>query len=121
MNYTTALYSTDERTLAVFVDFENLALGFNHGRSGTGRKKFDSGRVLDRLVEKGKIFGEKIFRFIDADKTQTFSYANFLMEIPSDFAGVSDVAYDGDALVVREDSGKGRTLTMEVGTLFPAD
>ena len=73
------------------------------------------------LVEKGKIFGEKIFRFIDADETQTFSYANFLMEIPSDFAGVSDVAYDGDALVVREDSGKGRTLTMEVGTLFPAD
>ena len=73
------------------------------------------------LVEKGKIFGEKIFRFIDADETQTFSYANFLMEIPSDFAGVAEVAYDGDALVVREDGDKDRALTMKVGALFPAD
>ncbi len=40
-----------ERNLAVFLDFENLALGFT-GRKGTA---FDIQRVLDRLLEKGKV------------------------------------------------------------------
>ncbi len=45
-----------ERSLAVFVDFENLALGFQ-GR----RDRFDIGRVLERLVEKGKIVAKKAY------------------------------------------------------------
>ena len=40
-----------ERSLAVFVDFENLALGFK----GKKDKLFDIQKVLERLVEKGKI------------------------------------------------------------------
>ncbi len=72
------------------------------------------------LVEKGKIFDRHLFRFIDAKETQTFSYANFLMEIPEDFNGVDSVAYDGSEIVVSERNGKGRTLKMQVGTLFAA-
>src|SRR6059058_245181 len=45
-----------ERALAVFVDFENLALGFQ-GR----RDRFDIERVLERLVEKGKIVAKKAY------------------------------------------------------------
>src|ERR671935_280234 len=45
-----------ERALAVFIDFENLALGFQ-GR----RDRFDVGRVLERLVEKGKIVAKKAY------------------------------------------------------------
>lgn len=45
-----------EHTLAVFIDFENLAHGFN-GR----RDRFDIGRVLERLVEKGKIVVKKAY------------------------------------------------------------
>jgi uncharacterized protein (TIGR00288 family) len=45
-----------ERSLAVFVDFENLALGFQ-GR----RDRFDINRVLERLVEKGKIVAKKAY------------------------------------------------------------
>ena len=45
-----------DRSLAVFIDFENLALGFQ-GR----RDKFDIGRVLERLVEKGKIIAKKAY------------------------------------------------------------
>jgi uncharacterized protein (TIGR00288 family) len=45
-----------ERSLAVFVDFENLALGFQ-GR----RDRFDIIRVLERLVEKGKIVAKKAY------------------------------------------------------------
>ena len=47
-----------------------------------------------------------------------FTYANFLMDIPSDFAGVADVEYAKGQLVVREDGGQSRELTMEVGELF---
>src|SRR5580765_2072660 len=46
----------DERSLAIFIDFENLALGF-HGR----RERFDIVRVLERLVEKGKIVAKKAY------------------------------------------------------------
>src|SRR6202790_5655947 len=45
-----------ERSLAIFIDFENLALGFQ-GR----RDRFDIVRVLERLVEKGKIVCKKAY------------------------------------------------------------
>jgi uncharacterized protein (TIGR00288 family) len=45
-----------ERSLAVFIDFENLALGFQ-GR----RDRFEIQRVLERLVEKGKIVAKKAY------------------------------------------------------------
>src|SRR5207248_1551583 len=45
-----------ERSLAVFIDFENLALGFQ-GR----RERFDIERVLERLVEKGKIVAKRAY------------------------------------------------------------
>ena len=45
-----------ERSLAVFIDFENLALGFQ-GR----RDRFDIARVLERLVEKGKIVAKRAY------------------------------------------------------------
>jgi uncharacterized protein (TIGR00288 family) len=45
-----------DRSLAVFVDFENLALGFQ-GR----RERFEISRVLERLVEKGKIVAKKAY------------------------------------------------------------
>ena len=45
-----------ERSLAIFIDFENLALGFQ-GR----RDRFDIVRVLERLVEKGKIVAKKAY------------------------------------------------------------
>src|SRR5438067_13230575 len=46
----------NDNSLAVFIDFENLALGFQ-GR----RDRFDIGRVLERLVEKGKIVAKKAY------------------------------------------------------------
>src|SRR5437667_1317627 len=45
-----------ERSLAVFIDFENLALGFQ-GR----RERFDIVRVLERIVEKGKIVAKRAY------------------------------------------------------------
>jgi len=47
----------EERTLAVFIDFENLALGFKGKRD----KRFEIQKVLERLVEKGKIIVKKAY------------------------------------------------------------
>src|SRR5437899_2062537 len=45
-----------DRALAVFIDFENLALGFQ-GRAD----RFEIDRVLERLVEKGKIVAKRAY------------------------------------------------------------
>jgi uncharacterized protein (TIGR00288 family) len=44
------------RSLAIFIDFENLALGFQNRRD-----RFDIERVLERLVEKGKVVVKKAY------------------------------------------------------------
>ena len=46
-----------ERTLAVFFDFENLALGIQDRKEG----QFDIRKVLERLVEKGKIVFKRAY------------------------------------------------------------
>ena len=60
-----------ERSLAVFVDFENLALGFQNRR-----EKFDITRVFERLVEKGKIVFKKAY----ADWNRFSAYTAMLDE-----------------------------------------
>jgi uncharacterized protein (TIGR00288 family) len=70
----------NESNLAVFIDFENLALGF------TGKKdRFDIHRVLTRLVEKGKIVVKTAYadwhRYSEF-KQQLHEAAIALIEIP---------------------------------------
>jgi len=61
-----------ERALAVFIDFENLALGFK----GKKDKRFDIQKVLERLVEKGKIIVKKAY----ADWAEYSDYKRALHE-----------------------------------------
>ena len=70
------------------------------------------------LVEKGKIFDRHLFRFIDADETQDFSYACFLAEIPESWAGTKDVSYDGKVISIQETGEGGERIAIEVGPLF---
>jgi uncharacterized LabA/DUF88 family protein len=60
-----------DRTLAIFIDFENLALGFP-GR----RDRFDIARCLERLVEKGKVVAKKAY----ADWSRFGNYTSPLHE-----------------------------------------
>jgi uncharacterized protein (TIGR00288 family) len=46
-----------EHSLAVFIDFENLALGFK----GKKDRRFEIQKVLERLVEKGKLIVKKAY------------------------------------------------------------
>jgi uncharacterized protein (TIGR00288 family) len=58
-----------ERILAVFIDFENVGLGF-----GGRRDRFSIEKVLERLVEKGKIVAKKAY----ADWSRFAQYAGSL-------------------------------------------
>jgi uncharacterized protein (TIGR00288 family) len=58
-----------ERILAVFIDFENVGLGF-----GNRRDRFSIEKVLERLVEKGKIVAKKAY----ADWSRFGHYAGAL-------------------------------------------
>src|SRR5947199_5917504 len=51
-----ARHADGEQTLAVFFDFENIGIGLNNRRD-----RFDINRVLERLVEKGKIVAKKAY------------------------------------------------------------
>lgn len=57
----------EAHSLAVFIDFENLALGARQQSSGRGTRRtkrdgtFDMKRVLERLVEKGKIVAKRAY------------------------------------------------------------
>jgi uncharacterized protein (TIGR00288 family) len=60
-----------ESSIAVFIDFENFALGFEHSR-----RKFDIQKVLERLLEKGKIIVKRAY----ADWTRYREYKTALHE-----------------------------------------
>lgn len=70
----------NEHALAVFIDFENIALGFKGHNA-----KFDIEKVLDRIVEKGKIVVKRAYadwaRFATY-KAQFHESAVELIEIP---------------------------------------
>lgn len=54
----------DAHSLAVFIDFENLALGLQPRGGGRRAKKtdvLDMKRVLERLVEKGKVVAKRAY------------------------------------------------------------
>ena len=48
---------SDERLIAVFVDYENLAIGVRRMRKG----QFDIDLVLRRLLEKGRIVFKRAY------------------------------------------------------------
>lgn len=61
-----------ERSLAVFIDLENLALGVQDRQKGT----FEIDKVLERLVEKGKLIVKKAY----ADWSRFPQYASAFHE-----------------------------------------
>src|SRR5207247_11137351 len=78
------------------------------------------------LVAKGKILGRPIFEHLDAGQTVAKSYTAFLIKIPKDYKGVSNITYAKGRLVLHErdvlyerDAGPERDLVLEVGELFP--
>ena len=92
-------------------DGKPIARGLEFGTSGLHRPGHD-------LVAKGRIFDQALYRYIDADETQTFKYAMFLVEIPNDFAGVKTVTYANSKITVAESGGEKREIDMVAFNLF---
>lgn len=66
------------------------------------------------LAEKGRIFDTPVFAYIDAGEEQVRSYDMFLAKVPADFQGVGDVQYTDDGLVITEEDGAKRKITLPV-------
>lgn len=71
------------------------------------------------LVKKGKIFGRSIYEYLDAGEKASRSYVCFLAQIPKNYAGVANVTYSGESLVLSERGGTAeRNITIKTGRLF---
>lgn len=77
-----------ERRIAVFIDFENLALGFEQSRT---KKRFEIHKVLERLLEKGKVLVKKAY----ADWTRYREYKEELHEAAIELIDIAKRARTG--------------------------
>jgi len=73
---------------------------------------------FETLLAKDRIFGRRLYSYLDANHSATRSYAAFLAKAPSGFQGVAKVSYDRSRLTIAE-RGSSRTITVETGPLFP--
>ena len=86
-------------------DGKPFARGLEFGTSGLHKPGHD-------LVAKGRIFDEALYRYIDADETQSFKYAMFLCEVPEDFGGVKSVRYADSQIIVTEAADSDREISV---------
>jgi uncharacterized LabA/DUF88 family protein len=81
-----AVNTQDEQRLALFIDFENIAIGVRDAHY----RKFDIGLVLERLLDKGKLLSKKAYadwsRYSDY-KRAFHEAAIELIEVPQKSVG----------------------------------
>jgi hypothetical protein len=73
---------------------------------------------FETLLAKGRIFGRRLYGYLDTNASETRSYAAFLAKVPASFAGVTKISFDGKILTLVE-RGSDRRITLETGPLFP--
>jgi uncharacterized protein (TIGR00288 family) len=80
-------------SLAVFIDFENIALGLNQrgGRRTKKTESLDMKRVLERLVEKGKVVSKRAY----ADWQRFGEYTTPLHELGIDLMEIPERGMTG--------------------------
>jgi hypothetical protein len=67
-----------------------------------------------QIVAKGSIFGLPTYEYLDANQTRTKSFSFFLTEIPDDYRGASNIAYDDGILTISEHGEHSRDITVKV-------
>jgi len=84
----------EAHALAVFIDFENLAIGMEHQSARSRQKtpkRFDMSKVLERLVEKGRISTKHAY----ADWKRFEEYPALLHELGIELTEIPDRAITG--------------------------
>ena len=124
--WTTAI-NANKGLLIGYIWPEENTLGSTLGRHVRDGKPFARGLEFGTtglhqpspvLLEKGRFSAATSFTISTPTRPKFLPTPIFSWKFPSDFAGVADVEYSDGQLVVGEDGGQGRELTMEVGELF---
>ncbi|MDP8931977.1 MAG: NYN domain-containing protein, partial [Actinomycetota bacterium] len=86
--------ATDEDRIAVFLDYENLAIG---AREDLGGSMFDLGPVADALAERGRVVVRRAYAdwsYFDQDRRMLTGHHVELIEIPQRMGAVRKNAAD---------------------------
>jgi hypothetical protein len=110
--------ATDEERIALFLDYENLAIG---ARDGLGVSPFDFGPVADALAERGRVVARKAYAdwsSFDADRRLLARAHVELIEIPQRIGGLrknaADIKMAVDAIQLAFE--RGFVTTFAIGT-----
>ena len=63
------------------------------------------------VAKKGKIFGQNLYEFIDADQVITKSFTAFLAKIPADYKGVDRIEINNSLFTIKEKTSSSRDIT----------
>ena len=108
----------DDERIALFLDYENLAIG---ARDGLGVSPFDFGPVADALAERGRVVVRRAYAdwsYFDADRRLLARAHVELIEIPQRIGGsrknAADIKMAVDAIVLAYE--RGFVTTFAIGT-----
>ncbi|ODU01714.1 MAG: hypothetical protein ABS81_19935 [Pseudonocardia sp. SCN 72-86] len=111
------MISDDER-IALFLDYENLAIG---AREGLGVSPFDFGPIADALAERGRVVSRKAYAdwsYFDEDRRLLARAQVELIEIPQRLGGsrknAADIKLAVDAIELAYE--RGFVTTFAIGT-----
>jgi uncharacterized protein (TIGR00288 family) len=110
--------TTDEERIALFLDYENLAIG---ARDGLGVSPFAFGPVADALAERGRVVVRRAYAdwsYFDADRRLMARAQVELIEIPQRMGGsrknAADIKMAVDAIELAYE--RGFITTFAIGT-----
>ncbi len=66
------------------------------------------------VAEKGKIFDQNIYEFIDADKSVKKSFVGFLTKIPDNYRGVEQIKVGKTSFTLKERAKESRDITFQI-------
>lgn len=110
--------TNDDERIALFLDYENLAIG---ARDGLGVSSFDFGPVADALAERGRVVVRRAYAdwsYFDADRRLLARAHVELIEIPQRIGGsrknAADIKMAVDAIELAYE--RGFVTTFAIGT-----
>lgn len=110
--------ANDDERIALFLDYENLAIG---ARDGLGVTPFDFGPVADALAERGRVVVRRAYAdwsYFDADRRLLARAQVELIEIPQRIGGLrknaADIKMAVDAIELAYE--RGFITTFAIGT-----
>ncbi len=110
--------ANDDERIALFLDYENLAIG---ARDGLGVSPFDFGPVADALAERGRVVARRAYAdwsYFDVDRRLLAQAHVELIEIPQRIGGsrknAADIKMAVDAIELAYE--RGFVTTFAIGT-----